>query len=170
MQLLESHDRRLGERLVREVGKRRAAPEIQRLAKAACCARGVSRSRGCSSACHQCLETVQIELLGLELDDVAGGARHDGRGPERFPQGRDVALQHDLDGPRGILTPELVDDAVRRHDLICVQEQEREHRALLRAAESQRPSAVPCLEWTENPEFHRSAGTLARSGPCSRGV
>ncbi len=161
-QLLESHDGRLGERLVREVGKSRAAPEAQRLAKSACCAPGITRRRSSSGVRDESLEAVQIQLVGLELDDVAGRTRRDGVGPEHLAQIRDVALEHDLHGPRRLLPPELVDDAVGCHHLVCVQEKKCEHRALLRAAEGKRPSALPRLERSENSEVHRSAGTLAR--------
>ena len=86
VQLLESHDGRLGERLVREVGKSRAAPEAQRLAKTACCAPGITRRGSSSSVRDESLEAVQIQLVGLELDDVAGGTCRDGVGPEHLAQ------------------------------------------------------------------------------------
>ncbi len=166
-QLLESHDGRLGERLVREVGKSRAAPEAQRLAKTACCALCITRRGGGSGACRERLEAVQIQLIGLELDDVTGGTGRDGVGPEHLAQIRDEALEHDLHGVRRLLPPKLIDEALARHHLVCVQQKEGEHRALLRAAECKRPSAVPRLERSKNSVVHRSAGTLARPGAAA---
>ena len=123
---------------------------------------GITGPGSSSSARDQSLEAVQVQLVGLELDDIAGGTRRDGVGPEHLAQIRDEALEHDLHGPRRLLSPKLIDQAVGCHHLVCVQEKEREHRALLRAAECKRPSAVPRLERSENSEVHRSAGTLAR--------
>ena len=117
-ELLEPDDRGLRERLVGEVGERGAAPERERLAQR-------RRGRSASPAgavrlalAEQALEAVQVELLGLELERVAGRARDEHAAPSDLAQARrrspgapGFAL------PADSLAPELVDQAVGRDDL-----------------------------------------------------
>ena len=70
--LFEPGDRRLRKALVREVGERGAPPRGQRVAEPL---RGVGRQPASQQApplVHQALEAVQVELVGLDPDDVAG--------------------------------------------------------------------------------------------------
>ena len=83
-QLLEARDLRLRERLVDEVRERRPAPERERLAQhdlGGGCVAGLERG---PPLLRQPGEAVQVHLLGIELEDVAGRARGDD-GAEGLP-------------------------------------------------------------------------------------
>ena len=67
----------------------------------------------------------------------------------------------------GLLAPERVDHAVARDDLVRAQEQQREHRTLLPAAERERLSLGRHLERPENPELEsRIHAAYDCSGCC----
>ena len=73
--LLEPGDGRLREALVGEVRERRTPPQRQRVAQPL---RRVGRQAASEQApplVHQPLEAVEIELVGLDPDDVAGRSR-----------------------------------------------------------------------------------------------
>lgn len=64
-------------------------------------------------------------------------------------------------GWRGSIAPELVDQAIDRHDVVGVQEQQREQGASLSSSELERPSAGDDLERTEEAEFERGCRDIA---------
>ena len=70
--LFEPHDRRLGEGLVREVIERRPAPELERLVQFRRGRGGVSLRKRPAGVLGQALEAGEIELIGPEVDPVAG--------------------------------------------------------------------------------------------------
>ena len=136
-QLLETSDRRLRERLVREVGERRTAPERERVAELHRGLRGVAALEVAIGLGHQPLEALQVELVRPDVDDVARRPGHD-RLPacaERLAQLRDAYLERGRPGFRRLIAPELVDQAVAGDDLVRVQEEEREQGPLLRSTE-----------------------------------
>jgi hypothetical protein len=71
--LLQPRNLRLRERLIGELGQRLPAPEVQRLPQRA---RGPVRRRAQRPGAFtgQPLEAVQVELLGVELEHIAGSA------------------------------------------------------------------------------------------------
>ena len=159
-ELLESPHLVLRERLVREVGERRSAPERKRLAQEARRA-GWRRVVRCLD---ELLESQEVELVRPRLDHVAGLAGDDRRsGPERLAQLRDVVLERVRCRSRRILVPQQVDQPIPGHDLVRARQEEREERALARAAEGDRATLLEHLERAEDPELPRSAraSTLA---------
>ena len=107
---------------------------------------------------------MQIELLGLELERVAGRAR-DEYGADRLPQVRDVALEDGLGAAGDPLAPELVDQARGRDDVPGLQRENGQDGALLRAAKRERAAVDLHVERAENPHIERqlsSRRTLAR--------
>jgi len=73
---------------------------------------------------------------------------------ERPSQPRDERL-HALRSARGRgFAPQLIDDLVDRHDLVGVQQEQREQSALLPTAERKRAVAVMHLERSEYAEVH----------------
>ena len=105
---------------------------------------------------------MQIELLGLELERVAGRAR-DEDGADRLPQVRDVALEHGLGAAGDLLAPELVDQSCGRHHLTDVEGENRQYGALLRPPERERAPVHLYVERAEDPDVERHLGrTLAR--------
>ena len=80
--LLQSRDRRLSERVVGEVRKRRPAPQCERLVQLVRSRRRV-RSRGLLA---QPLEAVEVDPAGLDPQRIARRPREDGVGAEHAPQ------------------------------------------------------------------------------------
>ena len=114
--LVEPCGVRPGERLVRQVGERRAAPERERLADPV-------RTR-----CGQPLEPVDVELVRLDADEVARRTGDDAVGAEGAPQRVDVDLQGVLGAGRRRLAPDRVDQPVGGDDLVRVEQELREQR------------------------------------------
>ena len=74
-QLVETPDRRLGEGRIREVGKRRAAPERERFPQARGSGGGIVGSQIIVGPIDQQLEAMQIQLAAVEPDrDSRAGA------------------------------------------------------------------------------------------------
>ena len=152
--LLEPGDRRLGEALVGEVRERRAPPQRQRVAQPL---RRVGRQAASEQApplVHQALEAVEIELVGLDPDDVAGrsGRQHVLR--KRLAKSRDVDPQRGGGVLGRVLAPELVDQPVSGNDLVGVEEEHGEKRTRLGPAEGDLAAFVPHLERSQDPELH----------------
>src|SRR6185503_10193666 len=78
-ELLKTDDRRLSERLVDEVGQRGAAPERQGFAQRRRGALGATGRKLRATLTEEALEAAQVELLGLELERVAGRPRDEQR-------------------------------------------------------------------------------------------
>ena len=92
-ELLQAPDRGRGERLVRDVGQRRSAPERERLARGA--------------LGDQTLEAARVDLVGRDPQLVAAAARNDRRpGVEHAAQMRYVLLDHLRRGRRRVLAPQ----------------------------------------------------------------
>ena len=148
VELFEACDRRLGERLVREVRQRRPTPQRE------CLAQPVGRLlRRADRFRQQLLEPGRVQLTCRDLQRVARRARlHDGVA-ECLAQSRDGVVQGGDRGFRWIVAPELVDEAVRGHDLVRVHEQNREQLPLAHRLQRDRKSMVDRLERPQNAEF-----------------
>ena len=72
------------------------------------------------------------------VERVAGRLRHEDSGAEHLPELRDEVLQRRARRARRVLAPERVDQPVDRHDASGLEQQEREHCALLQPAEEER--------------------------------
>ena len=132
-QFLEPRDLVLGEGLVGEVGQRRSATELERLGQGLGGDRRVAAVELLSPLGRQALEPVDIDLLGLDLEHVAATAGDERAVAQRLAQAGDVHL-HCLDRRlRRPLAPELVGDPVGRDDLAAMEQQDRQHTALLRS-------------------------------------
>jgi hypothetical protein len=150
--LLEAKDLRLDERLAREVGESRPAPEAERI---------VEQSRslvGLGLLCllDELLEAEEVELVGCDPDQISGitGDERLARA-KRLPQPRDVELERVGGGPGRTRSPELVDEAIVRDDLVRTSQQNGEKRPLSRSAERQQTPFVDDLERSQDPELHR---------------
>ena len=170
MKLLEPGDLGLGERLVGQVAKRRAPPELERRVQLrAGGARIVGRQRA-SPLAHERLESLGIEPLGIDPQLVARRARQEhaalaggGTGLEDPPQSRDGHLERLDRLVRALTGPQLVDQAVARDDLVRVQEQHSEKRSLSGAAQGEWRVAVGRLERPEDVEVHRPSPSDERN-------
>ena len=137
LELLEPRDLLPSERLVAELRQRLASPQRERLIEQLGAPRRLARPRGVDEA----PDAGEIELLGVEPHEVAGRARLDHVRAERLPQLRDEVLQRRRRGRRRVALPQRLDEPVERDDPSCVEQEHREERALLRAAERDRVAA-----------------------------
>ena len=157
-QLLEAGDLGLRERLVRKVGERRAAPEIQRLAQLARRPLGVGHTR----LVRQALEACHVKLGAVDAQDVTRRTRHQAAVSEHLAQPRHVELDALGCGRGRRRAPEVVEQAVDRDDLVGVQQKHRQQRALLAAADHQYAIALEHLQWAQQPEFHGGMQRVSR--------
>ena len=159
--LLEPGDGRLREALVGEVRERRAPPQRQRVAQPL---RRIGRQAPSEQApplVHQPLEAVEIELVGLDPDDVAGRSRRQHVLRKRLAKSRDVDAQCGGGVLGRVLAPELVDQPVSGNDLVRVEEENGEKRTRLGPAQGD----LACLRPT--PRAVPGSGTPSRlpAGP-----
>ena len=134
-QLVDSRDLRLRERLVREIGERASTPQPQRFAEL------LLRD--------EALEATEVELVGPDHELIAGRARDDSVTPDCLSQLRDVHLQRLDRRFRGPLTPERLDQRVRRDDAVGVEEEDGQQRALLGGSQLDRAPVLANFERTE---------------------
>ncbi len=144
-----------------DVGKRRAAPEIERGAPQL----HGALERRVPGIRSQALEPQEIEVVTFELDAVTRSDREDGVGAELPAEGMHVTLDELRGGLRRPLAPELVDETIGGDDLVGVEQENGEKRALLGASEPDRSPVEPHLDGAEDPEFHRPRKAL-RQGDC----
>ncbi len=129
------------ERLVEQVGERVAPPEGETLAQEPSCRGRIGRRERAAPLLQQLLEPVEIELTGLDPERISGRTSLDPVGAEERATPRDVAVERAPGCGRCLFAPDPVDQGVPRHHLVRMEEEKREHGALLRPAERER-SAV----------------------------
>src|SRR6266545_2682971 len=163
-QLLEPSEVRPGERIGRELGQRSAPPERECLAERPTRARGIALREQVASRRCTFLEPGQIEALGVHGEQVAARPRPEDVCSEHPAEARDLHLQG-FGRVRGrCLGPQKLDQAARRDDFVRVQEQKRQQRTLLAAAELDLACGALDLEGAQDPELH---DRLATSGDAS---
>ena len=133
--LLEPGDRGLREVLVGKVRERRAPPERERVAQPCRRLRGPTAAEQAPALVHQPLEAMEIQVVGLDPEDVAGGPGLQHVLRKRLAESRDVDPQRTV-GPLGrVLPPELVDQAVTRNDLVVTEQEHGQQGARLLPAQ-----------------------------------
>src|SRR5581483_6748133 len=158
-QLAQARDLRLRERLVRELRERLAAPDRERLAEEPRPARRIAGT----GLVDEPADEGEVELPGLEAEDVSRRPPLDRIGAERLAELRDEVLQRRRRGRRRLARPERVDQPVGRDDPAGVEEEQSEQRPLLRSAERKRASPGDHLERAEDPELeHAQVVTAAQ--------
>jgi hypothetical protein len=125
----------------------------------------------------QPLEAVQVEPIGVDPEDVAvrlGDERRvRARGGQELADLGEVDVQRRGDRARPLGAPDAFDQPLPRDGLVRVQEQEREQRALPRAAERKPLAVDPGLEGPEQREGDTSlpfAPRLLRLSPPFAGA
>ena len=141
-----------GEAAQRHVLERPAAEEGERLAPEPGGGLRIAVAAGRAGALAQRLEARQVELLGLDVDRVAGRARDDRLlGPERAAQLREMHLHGLGGGGRRIVAPQLVDEPGGGHRVVPVgQQQDGQQHALLRRLELDRALRPAHVQRSEN--------------------
>jgi hypothetical protein len=164
LSLLEQRDRRLGERLERNVEERRPADEPERTAEQLnALARG-----GASGFLEKVLEPEHVDLLGSNIEHVAGWTRDDHPVAEEATELRHDVLERRTRGARCALAPEVVDESLARHRLPRADRERAEQRPLLPPREPHEPLALPDLEWPQQAELEHRPGCSTQSGVTSR--
>ncbi len=167
-QLLEPGPLAPGERRGRELRERRPAPEPERLPQAVRRRlRPPFRQRRAPLG-HETLEAVEVEVVGPELEYVAGRPCAQQSLRQHSAKLRHIPLNHLRRRRRNLLAPELVDQRLERERVVRVQEEQGEQRALSSSCERYRAAVLSCLKGSEDPELHppsasKAPSTLARS-------
>ena len=81
-QLVEPGDLVLSESFEAELGERGAAPEAERLSQKG----GALRRLRVARSVHEAIETPEVELLGLDAQDISRRLPQEDVGPEQLPQ------------------------------------------------------------------------------------
>ena len=95
----------------------------------------------------------QIDLLGLDVQDVARLPSAHEIAAESLPQVRDQVLNRPDRRPGRLPRPQLLDQAVRRDDLACTEQEHGQEGALLRPPQLERSSLRPDLERAQDTEL-----------------
>jgi hypothetical protein len=136
-QLLQARDLRLRERLVGEIGQRRAAPEAEPDRELGGGNSRVALRERIPPFGEQPLETGDVDGLRIDRQQVAGRPRRHNVRAEQLAELGHVHLDH-VPGRRGRrLAPEPVDDPVYRDDSPSVQGEEREEGTRVRTSEAE---------------------------------
>ena len=155
--LLQLRDLGLRERLEREVGQRRAAPQRRRLAQTGRRLLGTAGREQAAPLFDEPLEPVGVELSRPDAELVARCGRDQDVGvvPKRLAQARDVHL-HGLHGAgRRVLAPQRLRDPLCAHRLVGAQQQNGEDGARLPASQGDDAVIAVDLQGTKDPEVHR---------------
>ena len=145
-QLLQAADLAARERLVRDVGQRRAAPQHQRLAR--------------HPAGDQLLEAMSVQATVAQAQLVAAPAREDlpavSALRQRLAQLGDVELDHLVGSGRWLLAPQPFHEPVGRDGRALVQREQGEQGARLARADGHRLTADADLHGSEDADLHLS--------------
>ncbi len=159
------------------VGQDGPTPQRHGLVQEPCGRPGVAGLERAAALVDHAAEAVQVDLVGVDLDQVAGvageqRARLACRGVgllDRAAQGGDVVLQRLPHGRRRLLAPHRVDQLVGGDHLVGVQQELGQQHAVLDAAELERPAEPARLERAEHQEVdplgHGASPPGARRSP-----
>ena len=136
-QLLEPVRFRDRERLEPQVGESGSPPECQRGPEVARGLPCVAGGEVLATQRKQPLEAIEVQLVGHDLEHVAGRPPRYATVSERLAQPRDVVVERVGGGRWRALSPDAVDQPVARDGGVRVQQQDREERALLGPAQRQ---------------------------------
>ena len=132
--LFELLDRTRGDRLVLQVRQCRAAPDRERVAQDLRRLARVSARAELARLLYERLEAVEIELARLDTQQVPRRLADDALGAQQGPKARDVAVERSARRVGRTLAPDRFYQSVARDGLVGMQQQHRQHGALLRPA------------------------------------
>ena len=107
---------------------------------------------------HELLEAAEVELASRRARAGSPRPRVQEPGSEQLAKLRDRVLKRRRRRSRRVLAPELIDETLGRDRLVRPQEQQRQQRALVSAAERHGRALVEHLERTEDPELEHVRG------------
>jgi hypothetical protein len=152
--LLELVDRVQRERLVLEVGQRRAAPQRERTLQQLGSLGGPAARERLAAIPQPLLEPVEVELALLDAQHVAGRPPVEPTLAHDLAQSRDVVLERVPRGRRRPLSPNPLDQAIASDSLVRPQQQHREQRPLLGPTEGLLATVATHHHRAENAELH----------------
>ena len=141
-----------------EVGERRTAPELERLCKEARGRTSVSLCASSARLVRPALETLEVELLRSDPDDIPRRASLDGRCAEDLAQLGDLSLHLGNRRDRSGTRIEIIGEPLDRDDPIRLEEQDRKGRALLRPSEGHGALVCDHLERSQDAELEHLGG------------
>lgn len=153
-----------GEVVEDEVGEGVPPPQRQRLSQQVrCSARHPLRRLGATFA-HQTGEPQGVDVVGVQVEHVAGRVSDEHVGgaglPQRPPSLRDDKVEGVGRLLRQLVAVEAFDEPVGAHDVAGVERQDRSQRPQLLAAEADRRAVVRRhLQRAEKPDLHEAEGT-----------
>jgi hypothetical protein len=159
-QLLQAPDLALGELLVANVEKRRAAPEPERLAEKA----GLLAGALVAGKDQKSLEAPRVDGVLADREAVAVARRLEERETERPAEGRDRVVERGARRARSAIAPQVVDQLVRRSCFTRVENERGDERAELPAAE---PSGRPAATTSMGPRIRNSIAAVPGGHPVS---
>ena len=161
---LQARDRGLGERLGRQVGERRPAPQSQGLAHHGGGLLGLPCGERSPSLLDELREALRVELAGSQTQAIARRRRLDDVAvAERFAQPRDVHLDGLDRARRRLLAPQRERQSLGADRLTGVQQQQGQDRARLDPTQGQRSLLAANFKRPQDPELHRARRTLPAS-------
>src|SRR5262249_26269082 len=125
---------------------------------------------------HEALESIAVQLVRPDLEHVSRTACDEdlvrGSSPVSSAEGlsklRDMHLYGLDGGRRWSYFPQLVDQPVNRDNVVSVEKEHSEERALLDATQANLASIRPDLDRPQDPKLHREAPSLFRRRPASK--
>src|SRR3954447_4098744 len=173
--LLELADVGLDERGVAEVGERVGPPQRERVGEQPRRPRRVAGGQAFAACVDERAEAVDVQLVGPDTQHVRRRAGLEHRLLRRHVQRATQPRHIDVHGLRRIrrwpVGPQHVDDLLRRHRLVAMEEQRREQLARLSAPERQRQPVAAHLERAEQAELDAlwsGRGATLQSQRCTR--
>ena len=163
-QLPEPRDLGLRELLVGDVVERRASPQCERLLERPLRALRVTGREQRAALVEETDEAVGVDLVRTRLEHVAAAARAQPIRVEQLTQPGDVRLQALVRRRRLHAAVQVFEQPLGRNDLVAAQQQDRQERALPRAAELQRTPIVCGLERPEDSKVHTPRNHLYPAG------
>ena len=97
---------------------------------------------------------VDVNQLGVNLQHIASALRSQHGRTQQFANLGDVHAQRLQRGRRRLISPQLLDQEIRGHDLVELQEEDGERAALPEPVDGQRPRPLDDLQRPEQPKIH----------------
>ena len=151
--LVEADDLRLRERLPGEIGERGPAPQRERRPQAVGSGSGVTGRKRSPALLAEPNELEEVDALRLDHEPITRRRCLERAFGQQLSQLRDVDLDRVPSRFGGFLSPERVDQPVARHDVVRVEEQDREQGASLLPPERDRCSVARDREGAEETEL-----------------
>jgi hypothetical protein len=161
--LLQLHEVWPQGRLIGEIGQRRAAPHRQGLVEFGNCGARIIRYQAVTGR-RPMLEAIGIELILRDVEHVPWSPRLDGGTPQLLAEAGDVGLERPAGRCRWIITPDRVDEPIRRHHLVGVGHQGGENHALAPTPQRYRTIAVQDLQRAQDADVHAVMIAIAVGG------